>query len=217
MKFPWFGKIPKSNFATEPGCSTSQIYNRKADRSIAAFDLPNIFTVDFAYELPVGKNKLLSTHNRALDYILGNWQLNGLLQFDSGTPYSLQVSGDIANIGSTFVYERPNLIGNPAVSNQTVDNWFNKNAFGTPAPFTYGNLGRDTMRTPFFHQVDLSVFRNFPIRERATIQFRAESFNTFNNVVYGQPGTTLGAPNFGVVSSIGNSPRTLQLVAKFVF
>ena len=65
--------------------------------------------------------------------------------------------------------------------------------------------------------MDFSVFRNFDIWERSRLQFRAEFFNVFNNVDFGNPSATLGNPNFGIITSTANSPRTIQFGAKLNF
>jgi hypothetical protein len=65
--------------------------------------------------------------------------------------------------------------------------------------------------------LDFSLFRNFPIRERTTIQFRAEAFNLTNTPVFGQPNSILNAPNFGIINSTRNSPRQVQFSLKALF
>ena len=120
-------------------------------------------------------------------------------------------------------------MGNPTLSNPTRQEWFNTAAFAIPAPYTFGNLGRNTLRTDWGRNIDLSLFRDFPVTESKRFEFRAEAFNAFNNVVYGYPsGASGGAaiwlsaispkdPNFGKVFSVGNSPRIIQLALKFYF
>jgi hypothetical protein len=205
-----------SGFFNSEGCSVQQVYNLRQDRSVSAFNIPHAFAVSWNYELPVGKNKALSTRNRAVDYLVGGWQWNGIVQLRSGIPYSITVPSDVANIGWTG-YARANLVGDPAIANPTTRTWFNTAAFATPSLYTYGNLGRNTMRTQFMHQFDMSLFRDFPIRERLKVEFRGEAMNVFNNVVYGQPGSSVGQPGFGQITSTAIDPRTLQLSAKIIF
>ena len=90
------------------GCEIQQPYNYNADRSVSGFDLPNIFSGSFVYDIPVGKGKTFSTHNRFVDYVIGNWQVGGILSLHSGQPFDVTVSnGDTAGTGNTV--ERANL------------------------------------------------------------------------------------------------------------
>jgi hypothetical protein len=86
-----------------------------------------------------------------------------------------------------------------------------------PANFTYGNQGRDTLRTNWSRNLDLSLFRDFPIRERLRLQFRAEAFNVTNTPVWGTPVSNFSNANFGKVLSVANTPRQLQLALKLRF
>jgi hypothetical protein len=115
------------------------------------------------------------------------------------------------------VSERPNVLGSPVLGNPTINEWFNTAAFALPAPYTYGNAGRDSLRGPGFWNMDFSLFRSFSLTEHAHLQFRGEFFNIFNNVDFGNPSATLGNPNFGVITSTANSPRTIQFGAKLNF
>jgi hypothetical protein len=199
------------------GCSIQDPYHFNNDRSVSAFDLPHILSVNLVYELPIGKGKLLRTGSSVADYILGNWQVNAIGTFRSGTPYNLVVSGDIANTGNAGNYERPNLIGDPQIDNPTPAKWFNTAAFQAPAPFTFGNFGRNVLRSEWLRNVDFSMFRAFPIREGLRVEFRAEAFNGFNTPIYAAPTANLSSPNFGRVLSTANNPRQLQLGAKIIF
>jgi len=216
--YTWSKSIDEgcSGFFGSEGCNVQQIYNLAAERSVSAFDVPQNLAVSWIYALPIGSGKLLDTGHAALNYILGNWQWNGITQFHSGTPYSINIPGDPANIGGNG-YERPNLVGNPNPANRSPLAWLNPAAFAEPAQYTYGDMGRNALRTQFSNNLDTSLFREFPFAERYTVQIRGEAFNLFNTHVFGQPSSTLGASNFGTITSTNNSPRSIQLGAKFVF
>jgi len=200
------------------GCSVQNPYNFNADRAPSGFDITHNLAVNWAYQLPVGPGRTFSTGQRVVDYIIGNWQLNGIATIRSGTPYSLTVPGDTANIGNNN-YMRPNLVGDPTISDpQPIPGlWFNKAAFAAPAPFTFGNFGRNRLRSDYFRNFDLSVFRQFRIREVARVEFRAEAFNAFNTPTFAAPTGNINSPNFGRVTSIANTPRQLQLALKVLF
>jgi hypothetical protein len=199
------------------GCNIQNPYDIDANKSVAGYDLTNIFTASVLYDLPVGRGKSFSTGSRMADYILGNWQLNGIVTLTSGIPYTVNVSGDIANIGNLGTYERPNLIGNPAVSNPGPAEWINPAAFSVPSAFTFGNLGRNTFRGDPLRNVDFSLFRNFPISENRRLQFRLDAFNLSNTPTWATPNHVLNAANFGRITTTQSTARELQLSLKLYF
>jgi hypothetical protein len=213
--------IASSGWYGVEGQSLTDPYNVQASRGPCGFDLTQVASINMVWELPVGPGKSFSTSNRALDYVLGNWQLNGIFSARSGTPYQAYHSGDLANTGNVgwAQYERADLVGDPDdISNRTWDRYINTDALVSPAPFTFGNLGRHRLRSDPFWNLDFSIFRAFPIKERIRFEFRAESFNTFNNVIYGIPNNDLADPaNFGRMTSRANRPRQLQFGGKIFF
>jgi hypothetical protein len=210
------------SFGSE-GCENETPYNTNNDRSVSGFDLPHIFSGSFVYDIPVGKGKSFSTHNSFANYIIGNWQLGGILTVHSGSPFDVTVSnGDAAGTGNTV--DRANLLlSNPYQSGQGPLNYLNPAAFGIPLTATttsggaYGTLGRNSLRTDPFHNLDLSLTRLFPIRERTNIEFRADAFNISNSVVFGRPSSTLGNSNFGVITGTQNTQREIQFSMKLRF
>ncbi len=199
------------------GCEIQFPYNTNLDRSVSGFDLPNIFSGSFVYDIPIGNGKSFSTHNRFADYVIGNWQLGGILSLHSGTPFDVTVSnGDTSGTGNTV--ERANLLSSDVyVHGQDPTVYLNPAAFGTPAQGTYGNLGRNSLRTNSFHNLDLSLTRRFPIKERFSLEFRADAFNISNSVVFAQPQRTLGNRNFGIITSTANTERQIQFSMKLLF
>jgi hypothetical protein len=212
--------ISCSGWAGVEGCGNQDPYNVNADKSVSAYDLTHIYSNSLVYELPFGKGRRFASGVRALDYAVGGWQTNAILSLHSGTPYTLGVGGDIANTGNSNnggYYERLNLVGDPRLDNPSPAQWFNTKAFAVPASFTYGNLGRNTFRNDWTRNMDFSLFREFQIHEGIRLQFRAESFNVTNSVVYGTPVTNFTNANFGKVLSVANSPRQLQFALKLRF
>jgi hypothetical protein len=186
--------------------------------SRAGFDIPNILAVNTLFQIPVGNGKRFSTHNKLLDYIVGNWQINNIFSAQTGQPYSVTISSDIANTGNGSDYETLDLVGNPKLSKPTPAEWFNTAAFKVPAGYTYGDAGRNLLRQDDSWDLDSSVFRQFPLGESRSFQLRGEAFNIMNNVVFGTPTSNFNnGRTFGTVSSTYNTPRELQLVGKFIF
>lgn len=199
------------------GCSVQNPYKFNNDRSVSGFDLTHVLTMNFVYGLPFGPGKRFQVGNKPINYILGNWQANGMVRLSSGQPYSLTVNGDIANTGNAS-YMRVNFLGNPAIDNPTPGQWFDKTKVAAPDQYTFGNSGRNRLRSDGWEQFDLSLFRVFGLPgEGHSIEFRAEAFNAFNHVVYGVPSNNLSNLNFGTVTSMANQPRQLQLGLKVKF
>ena len=218
----WFGA---------EGKNVADPYNPRASLSPAGYDLPHLLTVNANYELPVGLGKRYSTGHHAVDYIVGNWQMNGILAVRSGQRYSVtDNNGDPANTGNVgwAGYEQANLVGDPnsgSCSNgarvHTQGCWFNTSAFATPALGTFGNLRPNPFQAQRYWNVDFSVFRGFPLwGEERKLEFRAEAFNLFNTVIFGSPNSDISnGQNFGTITSRANAnaPRVLQFGLRFIF
>jgi hypothetical protein len=208
--------IGSSGWYGVEGQSVQDPYHFNNDRSVSGFDLTHVLSVNLLYELPIGKGKRFSTGNAAADYILGGWQINTITSARSGAPYNLSVSGDSANTGNTG-YLRPNLVGDPHLDNPTRQQYFNTAAFAAPAAFTFGNFGRYRLRASPVWNIDLSIFRQFRLGERRSIEFRAESFNLPNTAILDAPTGGRTDPNFGRVTRTVNTERSLQLGLKIIF
>ena len=197
------------------GSNPQNPYNPSASRSASGFDLTHVLSINSLYEIPVGKGKRFSTGNSIIDYIVGNWQINALITGRSGQTFSPQIGSDIANIGSNFVFL--NRVGDPHLSHRSAAEWFNTAAYQSPAPYTFGNAGRNSLRSQPYWDFTPSVIRRFPIWESLQFEFRAEAFNALNHTVFGVPSSDLNDPNFGKVTSTANYARELQLSGKIVF
>ena len=161
--------------------------------------------------------------SKALDYVIGNWQFNGLFFISSGQPFNVGSSGDIANTGN--ITERANRLqgvattadkGSPGSEGYAI-NWLNTAAFTPATTYTYGTEGRNDLRMDYPRNFDLSLFRSFPVTEAKRLEFRAEFFNAFNTPRFGQPDNTVGDQYFGQINSTANSPRIIQLALKLYF
>ncbi len=191
-------------------------YDPGSNRAVSAYNVPQFASFSVLYALPVGKGQPYLNHGLA-SYVLGGWQVNSVSQLGNGQAYTVYVNGDVANIGVNSGYERPNLVGNPRVSHPTITRAFNTAAFATPANYTFGNVGRDSLRAENDYDEDVSLFKTFPIKESLSFELRAEAFNVLNITNYGTPDPNLGDTNAGVVSGIANNPRQLQFAGKLRF
>ena len=163
---------------------------------------------------------------RLARYVLGGWNLSGVTAFQSGAPNSLTVPSDVAGIGASST--RASLTGNPNLSagDRTFSQWFNTSVVVNPSlmtPGQFGNSGRNILTGPGFSQWDISLLKDFVIKEKTRIQFRAETFNTFNHPSFTGIDTTVrfdskGAPasGFGAVNAAGPG-RMLEFGLKLMF
>jgi hypothetical protein len=207
-----------SGFFGAEACSVQNEYALNNDRSVSAFDVPQNLVVSWVYDLPFGQGKRYATGSKAVNYILGGWQLNGIMALRHGIPFHITVPGDIANIFNSGTYLRANLVGDPKLSNRTPERFINTGAFRAPDQFTFGNLGRNTLRPDWVRRFDLSVFRRFPLKgERMNLELRLETFNAFNTPIFAAPNSNLASGTFGLVTGVQVPPRQLQLAGKIVF
>ena len=197
--------------------SVRNSYDPNADYGISDIDRTQILALEMTYQVPFGKGQRW-LHSGVLSYIAGGWQFNAIGRAQSGTPIVLTASGDPANIGNTqTTYARPDLVGNPRVPNPSSHLWFNPAAFAQPV-YSYGNAPRGLFRNPPFQTADMSAFKNVPLHESYSLQLRLEAFNAFNLITLGNvSGSFTNNKNFGTITSIGSTPRQLQLGVKLYF
>ena len=192
--------------------------DRRLNRGLSAFDVANRFTASAVWELPAGHGKpYLSNASGPAGWLVTGWQMNGIVQVQSGLPFTVTESGDQSNIGFTGADERPLRLAGGAIANPAQTRWFNTAAFALQPLNTYGNSGRDILFANGIKSVDLSLFKNnFFGERRYNLQFRAELFNLLNNVNFGPPNAVVNGAAFGTVVAAG-APRQVQFAMKFLF
>lgn len=203
--------------------STRQnVYDRAAERAISSQDIRHRFVSSFVYDLPFGKGKSFGKDwHPVVNGILGGWQFNGIVTFQSGLP--ILITQGANNVGLFNPSQRPtwngtdgNLTGSKT---DKIARWFDIGDFAITPAFTFGNSPRvmPNLRQDGEKNFDLSLFKNYYFKEGKSIQFRAEFFNAFNRVRFGGPGSAVDSGNFGVVGGQGNGPRQIQLALKLIF
>ena len=191
--------------------------NLAAQRGSSTFDVRHKLTVSGTYELPFGKGKkLLNSASRPLNLVAGGWQLNNILTLLTGLPFTptMQTSNLNTGTGSQF----PNRIGSGLLSDseRSLDRWFDATGFATPAIYTFGNSGRNILRGPGTKQLDLSLFKSFPIGEHGPrVEFRAEAFNALNTPQFNNPNASIGFAGVAKITAAG-SPSTYQRTSRQV-
>lgn len=180
-------------------------YNAALDRGNGDSIRPRVAYISASYELP-----FLKTNK-----ILGGWQLAGIGQFRSGTPFSLTYNPTQAG----WLGGRPNVVSSDVYpSNQSITNWFNASAFAVPAPFTFGNMARNMLFGPGQKIIDVSVLKDFRFGENHFVQFRAEAFNMPNTPSFGTPGGNISVPaSVGRITGTTVAARAVQFGLKLVY
>jgi hypothetical protein len=207
-----------SNGSQQPGESPQNAYDLPGSRGVSDFDLPQNFVLSAVYDLPFGTGKrFLSGPGWVESKVLSGWQTTGILSLRSGFPFTLSISGDNANIGAAAPSQRPSSTGPllPSGFQRSINEWFDTSNL-TIIPYTFGDVGRNTVRQGGYKNLDFGLFKNTKLTEKLELQFRAESFNLFNHPNWGVPVSTFGAPQFGQVLTASN-PRYIQFAAKLIF
>ncbi len=215
-----------------PFAYTQDWFNRRLEKSLSVFDVAHRLVLSGTYGIPVGKGKAIGGGmNRAMDAVIGGWQVNGIATFFSGLPVFLSNSVNTSNslgqlIGAgapTNGTQRPNNTGESATKSgpvvERLTEYFKRAVFSQPAPFTHGSVARTLpdVRNPPMKNLDLSLFKNFQVKERVQVQVRAESFNFTNTPIFGGAGQSFGVATFGVISAQGNTPRQIQFGLRLAF
>lgn len=202
------------------------------EKNLSTTDLPHVFNAFYSYELPFGKGRMFNPENKVVRSLVSGWQISGITRFASGTPLGpFLASCNVPQAGTCWASYNPNFTGpvringgwghgnvNTAVANATP--FIDVNAFISPAAFTYGNTpatGAYGLRNPHFLNQDLSLSRNFQVRENLRVGFGADSFNLFNNVRFGGINTNITSASFGKVTSQINLPRVFQFKLRVEF
>jgi len=196
-------------------------------RTLADYDRTHHIAFTLQYDLPVGKGKRWAgSASGVAEKIIGGWQYNTSLEWMTGVP-----------TGRPDAYN----FANPALpqGQQTYNRWFNtctllangsrsncasadEAVVWAQLPNAYSLRNYDdrfpNIRNPWATQVNMSLFKNFKIRERMNFQLRGEAFNAFNTPIYQGPDTGLTSNNFGRVTiSQQNFPRSMQFAFRLQF
>ena len=181
------------------------------EKGDALFDVRHRFVVSFSAELPTPESM-----GSAMAFVLGGWQVNGIVQTQTGFPFTVVDSVT----GIRYLTNRANMICDPNEgAPHTTDQWFNTACFERRAVANTANLatqGRNEVRGPGFTRTDLSLFKNIVLGGSHRLQLRVEGFNVFNQARFFQPGSTIGAATFGRITQAEDG-RVVQLAVKYSF
>ena len=209
-------------------------YNRRAEKSIAAFDYTHNFKLTWIYDLPFGKGKKLLNSSGALDRLVGGWRLTGIHNYRVGDPLQIVntslspgvdgswwIRGDvIAGVPQTVAWTGP-------VDSENGTPYLNPAAFGSPdADPNWGSYATrwgtaprflGSTRGPGFQSEDIGILKDTRITERFVLKFRADFFNLLNRTGRGNPDTYLDSGTFGLINSVAHGPRNIMLSLRLDF
>lgn len=220
-------------YSTEDGGLWNYIQPRRT-YSRLDFDRTHTIVSSFLYQLPFGKDKrwLQSGPGR---WVLGDWQISGVLTLMSGTPMTFGTTVSPNAAGNTLT---PDMVGQFIVLHNVAgtlgtDLWFDTSQFKQPLDADgktphWGNLGHNNVSGPGLGNLDMSLVRHFRITERFKCELRADSTNFTNSPAFANPNTTVGNVNFGRITSTlaglianqgtgGTGPRAVQVGLRLTF
>jgi hypothetical protein len=198
---------------------------KRFDWALCSFDAANATHVSGTWHLPVGRGKAFAGNvNRLTDALIGGWVTNLIYIQQSGQP--LTIGCDPATSLQGCHANKVPGVGQYANAHNRV-HWLNINAFAEPPRATavtqtnYAALGGQAgqARGPAFHNIDMSLFKQFPVHEQMKFEFRAEAFNAGNWAEYANPSNLdiANPTHFGQITGVRNNNRILQLALKFYF
>jgi hypothetical protein len=197
-------------------------YDLRAERGRSNFDVRHRLSVSYVYDLPFGKGRRYLADDGGWSTLLGGWQTAGIVTVQTGRPFTVALIREFDNSGTGIsalgfgANDRPNVIGDPDLSERTPERWFNTAAFAIPPAGRFGNAGRNILEGPGYQTVNASLIKNTSLSERFNLQFRAEAFNLFNHPNFNLPDNFLGSPTFGQITS-AREPRHIQFGLKLLF
>jgi hypothetical protein len=213
-----FGLAYTLSKSTDNGSSLTDVlpnnYDDHAYYGRSDFDRTHVLILNYIYELP-----FLKGSQGMLRRTLGNWELSGVYQAQSGTPFSVRRNVDYAGVGPGSGNQFWDLVGDPSMEPTAFTNsatWFNKAAFAQPKAGTFGVQERNLLRNPGYWNIDLGIRKNFPVTERQRLQFRFEIYDLLNHPNWGGANADPTSGNFGLVTS-KSGQRNLQLALKYIF
>ena len=210
-----------------------------AERSVQGYRPLKTFSMNYILDLPVGKDKLLSSQWAGkLALLIEGWRISGITSIQGGRPFSVQVFGDPNNDGVWG--DRPNRIGPGTLpsSERTIGKWFETDDFTMPDyygedPEWFGNAGRNTLMSPGSTEWDISLLKTTRVTQGGhLLEFRVQFFNAFNHVNFRQPGSSIGvmippsedfpdgifipSTTYGIITSADNA-REIEIAVKYTF
>jgi hypothetical protein len=212
-----------SGWGTQQGTSVFQnAYDPRSNWGAANFDVRNMFKAYGAYDLPFGRGRKYLSNSRALDEAIGGWTMSLTFVGQGGhpfTPVMASATNSFENTGAGAFKWFPNQVGNPKASGKsgTLQNWFDPNAFQSPAPGTFGNNRRNDVYGPGLHVINGSIHKTFSIWERVSFDLAANATNLINHPSFATPDVNIGTGHHAQITNLTEGGRIVELVGKLRF
>lgn len=208
-----------SGWGTKQGNTPYQnAYKPAVNYGASNFDIRTMFKGQAIYKLPFGHNAKFLNNSLILDELIGGWMVSGTIIAQGGNPFTPYMAVNNSYSLSSNAAWYPNVTGNPKLSNPTIQQWFNTNAFQAPTPGTFGNMRRNSLYGPGLNTVNMSLRKSFPIWEnRITADFSVNATNVLNHAAFGPPDLLIGAGHVGRITTTTVSGRALELIGKIKF
>jgi hypothetical protein len=225
--YMWSHGITDTSIGAGESVAIQDMACRACDRSSSSIDVRHNFVMNGIYELPFGRGKQFLNGSGLVNRFLGGWELAGLASARTGLPVNITMTRKASTLpDGNASGQRPNYVPGQSIyaSNQSITNWFNPAAFSTPAPGTWGNLGRYIASGPGDYEIDSSLQKRFKVTERLGINLRASAFNLLNHPQYKTPSGNLSSSGFGRITGIINTgavgsgaPRRVEFMLRADF
>lgn len=215
--YTWARNIDNTNgYLGFYAVSDLYFYDHKLNKGNSSLDQRHVFVASALYNLPFGRGQMFGNNmNRGLDYVVGGWQLNTIVQAQTGSPFS--VTFPVYGGGTSI---RADLSGEQPVYNRSISGYYiNPAAFSKVAPVgRQGTSGRNQFFGPGSVSGDVSMFKTIPITERFKTELRGEIFNITNTPQFTNPDGNIQDGNFGRVTSTRQaSERQMQMAIRVLF
>jgi hypothetical protein len=213
------------DFGSSPGYELPNVYDNHANYGPSDFDIRNVLVINYVWDIPYGSH----LDNRIARGALGNWQLSGTTQAQTGEPFTVSTGDDFAGVGLGAGNQVWETTRTPSVSKSFAGNdgkgvWFDPTVFVKPAAGTFASRGtRNSIYGPGFQSWNIAMLKSFhiiPNHENHVVQFKAEAFNFTNHPNLDTPDTTPTSGTFGEVTQKGNtysSDREMQFSLRYEF
>ncbi len=202
------------NYADDDGGYATNI-SKALNKGRSTDNRVHVFTQSYMWQLPFGKGKKFANSGVAM-WLVGGWEIQGLLSMMTGSWFSPSVSGIVNAPGNA---DRPNWVGpiNYIGDAGPGQQFFAKDAFATPAQNTLGNAGRNIIQGPGLVNLDAALHRNFQLKEGMQLALRVESFNFSNTPHYSNPNGNAQSPQFGQINGAEQDQRQYQIALTLRF
>jgi hypothetical protein len=178
-----------------------------------------MFTLSHVWDIPIGRGRAIGNNmNAVLNGFIGNWQLGGILTLRTGFPLTIQGGNNSTtnSRGARASVVAGRTTGNTLEQVGLGSRWFDTTAYTNAPNGEFGNVGIGTERGPGLKTYDISIQKEFPIKEQLRLELRGELFNLTNTPIFNSPNRSATAATFGEVSA-AQGERQGQIALRLVF